>query len=456
MTAKLPRAPALEPGTCLLTAALIESAQRVFFFRTTSAIHWVDLCTVLEAILLYDKIAFPMVQHDYAEPLVQPLVDEGIVDLWWPEGQVFTGAGTKEDVWEGNTYDQNAYALCATGWPDERYDNLSEIRKAAVDGVANGFAEAALLKDSDEAGVLLWGRYARETSETRFERTAASCLRRGIEKIETMSPNLRYLYRVPHEDNQDVYNHYAKNFRDLANDARTFLFKSAIEEPYFDTVSVKTAARDTLHLLLNQTYESEVQKRMGSYVRAIPMPPFAGIALQKSGSLNEVVLNALELQKAFRPYRDLLRTHRAAQAELIKSETLHAAGELEKIESSFAQALRTSMTRINTNLEANPTVIFDGLQGLRKVAGDLFKGDPLSILDRMAEGFIELLRNWYFMNYGGVYGIVSHFPRVQQLGAAAKRLSGKELEAGSIDLLGQAAHVMQKNYAPTTTHSLAN
>ncbi|NEI24083.1 hypothetical protein GUK30_32575 [Rhizobium leguminosarum] len=454
MTAQLPRAPALEPGTCLLTAALIESAQRVFFFRTTSAIHWVDLCTVLEALLLYDKIAFPMVQHHYAEPLVKPLVDEGIVDLWWPEGQVFNGpmmGGTKEDVWKDSTYHQNAFALCATGWPDERYDNLSKVRQEAVDGIADGFAEPALLNDSDEAGVLLWGRYARETSETRFERTAASCLRKGIEKIETMSSDQRSLYRVPHEDDQDVYNHYAKNFRDLANDARTFLFKSVIEEPYFDTVSVEMAVKDTLHLLLNQSYEGEVQKRMAGYVRAIPMPPFAGIALQKSSTLNEVVLIALELRKTFRPYRDLLRTHRAAQAKLIKSETLHAAGELEKIEKSFAQALRASMRLANTDLEPNPTVIFDGLQGLRKVAGDLFKGDPFLILDRMAEGLIELLQNWYFINYGGVYGIVSHFPRIQQLGAAARRLSGKELGTGSIDLLGKAADVMQKNYAPATT-----
>ncbi|ANL74245.1 hypothetical protein AMC83_PA00018 (plasmid) [Rhizobium phaseoli] len=451
MTAQLPRAPALEPGTCLLTAALIESAQRVFFFRTTSAIHWVDLCTVIEALLLYDKIAFPMVQRQYAEPLVKPLLDEGIVDLWWPEAPVFDGptmGGSKEDVWKGSSYDENAFALCAAGWPDERYDNLSEVRQAALDGVAMGFAEPALGYDSDEAGVLLWGRHARETRETRFERTAVSCLRKGIEKIETMSSDQRS------QDDQDVYNRYAENFRDLANDARTLLFKSVIEEPYFDTVSVEMAAKNTLHLLLNQTYESEVKKRMAGYVRAIPMPPFAGIALQKSSTLNDVVLNALELRKAFSPYRDLLRTHRAAQAELIKSETLQAAGELEKIEKSFAQALRASMTRVNTNLEPNPTVIFDGLQGLRKIAGDLFKGDPFAILDRMAEGLIELLRNWYFMNYGGVYGIVSHFPRVQQLGAAAKRLSGKELEAGSIDLLGKAAEVMQKTYAPATTPSI--
>jgi hypothetical protein len=100
MTEKLPRAPKLDSGTCIATAALIESANHVFFHRTISPVHWLDLCTIVEAIVSHDKLAFPMTHNEYAEPLLKPLFDSGLADPWWPEGNIINFPGSKEEAWK--------------------------------------------------------------------------------------------------------------------------------------------------------------------------------------------------------------------------------------------------------------------------------------------------------------------------------------------------------------------
>jgi hypothetical protein len=149
MTATMPRGPKLDSGTCIATPALIESSQRVFLFHSKSPLHWIDLCTLIEAIILHEKIAFPVIHRNYAEPLAKPLRDAGLLDLWWPEAGLVRGPPTrKEDKWRGPAEFgediQERMALLSGGWPDQHFDGLADTRKAAIDGIAHGFSEPAL------------------------------------------------------------------------------------------------------------------------------------------------------------------------------------------------------------------------------------------------------------------------------------------------------------------------
>jgi hypothetical protein len=140
------------------------------------------------------------------------------------------------------------------GWPDKRYESLSDTRKKAIDGIGFGFAETALLPDNEEAAILLWGSSPRLSSEQSYESAALSCLTNGVADTTRLSPEQRARFRFPHENTRDMYNHYAKHLRDLANDAHATIIKSLVEEPFFDPVSVETVHKD-LYRLLKTNYE---------------------------------------------------------------------------------------------------------------------------------------------------------------------------------------------------------
>jgi hypothetical protein len=300
MTASMPIAPKLESGTCIATAALIESAERVFLFHSNSPLHWIDLCTLIEAIILHDKIAFPVIHRQYATPLLQPLENAGLLDIWWPEaGLVTTLSSSKEDAWKpdkfGNISDR--IAIMQGGWADEHFESLSETRKAAINRLALGVGCFALSKvEWDEGPILLWGAESRLTAADKIEEVAATLLQKGITKIQKMSPTERAAITTTIPS----YNDYANCLRTLANDARAILIKSVIEEPYFDPVSVEGAARESLHAILKKEYEDKIISTINKFVKVVPASPFAGIALSRANSLDEIIQVAIKLRHSFR------------------------------------------------------------------------------------------------------------------------------------------------------------
>jgi hypothetical protein len=154
----------------------VESAQRVFYFHSTSPLHWIDLSTIIEAVILHEKIALPVLHDNYAEPLVRPLMDADVLDPWWPEAGLYNGPmlGTKEEIWtkqpDKNKVTADAHAairMMCGGWPDDHFEGLSEARKKAINGIAHGFAPAALMgpeMTDDVSTILLWGTKTRETA----------------------------------------------------------------------------------------------------------------------------------------------------------------------------------------------------------------------------------------------------------------------------------------------------
>ena len=110
---------------------------------------------------------------------------------------------------------------------------------------------------SNTLQVLLWGGWrTRFSDHPGFEDAAVSLMKEGMNNFTRLSPTERAAYTVPHRCSQDVYNHYAKNLRDLGNDAQATIVKSLVEEPFFDAVSVESAVRDTLGGILQKGYES--------------------------------------------------------------------------------------------------------------------------------------------------------------------------------------------------------
>lgn len=451
MTDRFPRAPRLQKNSCLCTAALLESAQRVFLYHTTSPIHWMDLCTLIDSVVLYDSIAFPLIHAEYAAPLLEPLLQSGLADPWYPEAHIIqvTDADTKEAVWgDGGTSDAaQAVRLFLGGWPDRNYEALSAEARAAVDGIAHGFAEPALMPEDKEASVLLWGPQLRMRSDPTFEHAAALRLHKGVTDLERLPPDERSAYAVPHASNQDIYNHYATNVRALANATHATVAKSLIEEPYFDSISLETAARETLHGLLKTAFHQNITAAVGKYVRTVPISPFSAMALSQAKSLNDVLPIALDLRVNFRAYRDLLGEHRARLATVEAHQTLELTRELAKMEASFQQALKASLKRVSAD-DVSVKLVVDGLHGVEQLAKDAVGGDYAGFLERMATPLLNLLKSWWFMNYGGVYNIVSHFPKVQQLGGAALRLTHKELDSTLMSVVADAAKRI------TAVHSL--
>jgi hypothetical protein len=454
MTKEFPRAPQLVTGTCIATAALIDSAQRVFNFRSASAIHWIDLCTLIEAVVLHEKIAVPVLHAEYSKEFTEPLMQANLIDPWWPEAGIINSMGqTKEQFWRDhsneNAIAQAAVALMSGGWPDEHFDSLSDIRKRAVNGIAHGFSEAALTDNDDQLQILIWGIEARRTPGTRFETAAASCLTNGIDRLTKMSPADRAAFNRPHTCTQDVYNDYAEDLRNLANDAECALVKSVIEEPYFDTVSVESAARDTLHAMLKESYEQNVIKQIsGKYAKVVPASPLAAIAFSKSSSLAEVFKVAVDLRDQFKAYRELLATYRKLQAEVVKTQTLAASKELDNVERAFLEALQYSMTRTNTDLEIGPKYVFDLLHGIKNVAVWI-STDYKALVKEASSTIFDLMKGSYYSNYGGVFEIVNQFPKLAQLGATSRRLTGQELDGDIAKVVTNAATVIKRNYGLT-------
>lgn len=440
MTERFPRAPKLQNNSCLCTAALLESAQRVFLYHTTSPIHWMDLCTLIDSVVLYDSIAFPLIHAEYAAPLMEPLLQSGLADPWYPEAGIMQLSDSKETVWgEGKaSHAAQAVRLFGGGWPDRNYEALSAVARAAVDGIAHGFAEPALMPEDKEASVLLWGPQLRTRSDPSFEHAAARRLHKGVTDLEKLPPDRRAAFAVPHVTNQDIYNDYAANVRALANATHAIVAKSLIEEPYFDSISLETAARETLHSLLKTAFQQNVTAAVGKYVRTVPVSPFAAMALSQATSLNDVLPIALDLRTNFKAYRDLLGEYRARLATVEVHQTQEATRELAKIEASFQQALKASLKRVGAE-DVSVKLVVDGLHGVEQLAKDAASGDYAGLLDRMGTPLVNLLKDWWFMNYGGVYNIVSHFPKVQQLGGAALRLTHKELDSGLMSVVSDAA-----------------
>jgi hypothetical protein len=450
MTDAMPRAPRLREGTCIVTPALLESAQRVFLHHTSSPIHWIDLCTLIETIFLHDRIAFPTVHSEFAEPLLKPLLDSGMADRWWPEANIFNFGGSKETAWKAPTRQQTVRVpLMSGGWPDKNYERLSQAQKDAVDGIAHAFSESALMPENHERSVLLWGGSARWASDDTYEKAATSLLEQGIRSIETLTPAERIAFKRPHEGIKDSYNDYANNIRTLANGARVQVVKSLVEEPFFDPVSIDISARDTLYLLLKKDYESGVVAHINKYIRTIPAPPFAAIAFSKCSNVNDVIRVAIEQKKTYRAYGELLQTYRKLHSELVMSEKLSAQQELKRIEASFDEALKQCMKRLEIPGKPDAKLIFDGLYGLRRIAIAIVKSDYTPFLDRIGGRLLDLAKMWVYTNYGGIYDIVRNYRNISQLTGTSRRLTGRELDITAQRILAKASEVITNNYGLT-------
>ena len=101
-------------------------------------IHWVDLCTLIEAILLHEKIAFPVVHDGYAEPLLKPLIDSDVADMWWPQAGILRLADDPKDQStdradkigdDPDHRDAHDAVWIFMDMPDKRYEGLSESSK---------------------------------------------------------------------------------------------------------------------------------------------------------------------------------------------------------------------------------------------------------------------------------------------------------------------------------------
>jgi hypothetical protein len=453
VTEHFPRAPRFRGNSCILTPALLESAQRVFLWHSPSPIHWMDLSTLIETIVIYDNIAYPVVHAEYAAPLFDPLSKSGIADPWYPEAGILGGSTfkAKEEVWaedgervENGLRDaRGAIKVMSGWWPDANYDALSDVSQKAINGIAHGFSEAALGRDNNELSVLLWGTFLREESNTTYEATAEQWLQKGVARIAAVPTQERVSYSVPHVTNLDVYNHYASHLRILANDNRATIVKSLVEQPYFDSVSVEMAAKDTLQLLLRTAFEKSVTEQVGKYIKVLPISPFAAIALSKATNVDEALSIAVDLRDEFKAYRKTLTTYRQALSTIETSQTLESIREVRRIESSFEQALSSSLKRIGAEYMTNVSV-FDPVSGIEKVAKSVITGEYASLLDKLASQVIGLIKGWAFMNYGGVYDMVSHFPKVQQLNRSAYRLIKKELDSQAIASISDAVARLTK------------
>jgi hypothetical protein len=267
-----------------------------------------------------------------------------------------------------------------------------------------------------------------------------------------MSPSERAAFAVPHKNPQDTYNHYAKHLRDLANDSDALLIKSVIEEPYFDSVSIEGAARESLHAILKRDYERNIVSTVDKYVRVVPASPLAAIVLSKATSLDEVIKISVDMRDAFKTYRDLLVEYRKLQNEIAVSQTFATVKDAENVKESFEQALQASMKKINSDLDMTRKVVFDGLQGIRQFAVSVASGDYKGAANQITEQLAELLKNWCYMSYGGVYEIVSQYPRLGQLNATAQRLIKSDLDVQIADLVRQASQVIKDNYGLTSPH----
>jgi hypothetical protein len=162
-----------------------------------------------------------------------------------------------------------------------------------------------------------------------------------------------------------------------------------------------------------------------------------------------VVKIAVDLRDAFRPYRSQVAEYRQLQNNISVSQNYAAAKRADNMKESFEQALQASMKKVDTDLSMTRKVVFDGLQGIRKVAIALAFQDYKTAIEEVSERLTELLKGWCFMNYGGVYEIVSQYPHLEQLNASCRRLVNKDLDAKISQIVRQAAHTLQNNYGLT-------
>jgi hypothetical protein len=131
------------------------------------------------------------------------------------------------------------------------------------------------------------------------------------------------------------------------------------------------------------------------------------------------------------------------------SQTYAAAKQAEDIEKSFEQALQIGMREIDTDLQMTHKFVFDQLRGIMRVAvgaGLAHAGEWSSLAEVLSDGLFELFKRWRYMNYGGVYGIVSQFPHMEHLDKACRRLVNKELNLEIVGVVRQASEVLAGNY----------
>ena len=190
---------------------------------------------------------------------------------------------------------------------------------------------------------------------------------------------------------------------------------------------------------------------VGKYCTVIPSSPFGGMALSKAANVNDVINIALDLRDSFASYRAVRKTYREAYKEFLKAKTLALAQDLEDIEKTFEQAMNSSFEHLERRRAWRSfdiaqsrwrQTVFDGIKGVQ----NLLSGDLKKIFGSFSDNIVALMREWCFMNYGGVYQVVSKFPKIEELSVTSEKLVGKEMDKAITAVLSDAAKTFRTSY----------
>jgi hypothetical protein len=119
--------PVLKPGDAIATPGLVSSAAMTFFEGGLTFASLLDLCQLIEAMVLHDRVHYPMLSEAAdLKPLVESFQKESLLVPWFPESHIFAGLSSKEELWSKPGEAARRLAILS-GWEDTWEDPSAQV-----------------------------------------------------------------------------------------------------------------------------------------------------------------------------------------------------------------------------------------------------------------------------------------------------------------------------------------
>jgi len=400
-------------GDCFITENLMGSASTVFKGVEPTQISLIDLSILLEAAVTHDQLL--VVGFDFDNPF-ERLEREGILRCIRSEYSSLLKDGYKRSPQD---FLSNAVHETYTMYKSEPWGSLNIAYVLPFD--KSPFAPESI-PDIAQKGF-----------------KAACGLLEAKERPEAFKDQAWFTeHALP---GLAAYERYGTCLNELCRHYEISLYSGTCEQFLIDCSKLDSALP---HSLLVKAYGEHFRSQLGSFVRKVPAPPFAGMVLGAATSISDIFDGLLFIRDKYARYRKSMTELREAMLVARKGTTTGDWMEYRRMEDELESVISESIRQIESNHRPTKKLVFR--------VWDLVKsGNPFKIFTSLLDVLIERdeARN-QVLRVDGVYEVVRSFADITFLDSSAERLFGKRFEPEAIGAIGSGIGLLQSLYGVTT------